>query len=126
MRDPMGVMCGSDHVCDPATLAQAGLARATWLFGDGTLRPYLSAILGAGQIRHVATVPSANMCGGDPAKPVKCVDTVTAGPILAGGAAGIILNASSNFGVTLGVTSLIGFPQFTFHLDFNGGIVIQI
>jgi hypothetical protein len=126
MRDPTATMCGSDHICDPATAAQAVLARATWLFGDGAVRPYLSGVLGAGQIRHMATIPGANMCGSNPASPVKCVDTVTAGPIFAGGAVGVILNASSNFGVTLGVTPLLGFPNFTFHLDFNGGVVIQL
>jgi len=125
--DVSKTMCGADHICDPATMAVAGLARMTWLFGSGAFVPYLSLVLGAGQIRHLATFPNNNRCGPDPVnKPMKCVDTVAAGPILVGPAAGFFINATPTFGVTLGVTPLLGFPSFTFHLDFNGGIVIRI
>ena len=125
--DPTGTMCGADHVCDPATMAIAGLARISYLFGRGGFVPYLSVVLGAGQIRHVASFPQDKRCGPDPVNnPMKCVDTVAAGPILVGGGAGLLLNATDNFGITLGVTPLLGFPHFTLHLDFNAGVVVRL
>lgn len=125
--DTSGTMCGADHVCDPAKTAVAALARISYLFGQHGFVPYLSVVLGAGQIRHLATFPEESRCGPDPVNnPMKCVDTVAAGPILVGGGAGLFLNATENFGLTLGVTPLIGFPHFTFHVDFNGGLVIRI
>lgn len=126
VADPSGMMCQPSGVCQPAKGAFAALARATWLFGDGVFGPYLSGVLGAGQIRHLATIPGANVCGADPTRPEKCVDTVAAGAILVGGGAGIFINPTSSFGLVLGVTPLIGFPTFTFHVDFNGGVVVRI
>jgi hypothetical protein len=125
-RDTSNTMCGPSHVCDPATGALAAFARMTWLFGEGVFVPYLSAAVGAGQIRHLATFPGAINCGGDPAHPVKCVDTVTAGPILLGPGVGLLLRATPHFGVILGVNTLVGFPQYTFHFDFNAGIALAL
>jgi Tfp pilus assembly protein PilF len=126
VRDTSNTMCGANHVCDPATGALAAFARMTWLFGEGVFVPYLSAAVGAGQIRHLATFPGAISCGGDPAHPVKCVDTVTAGPILIGPGVGLLLRATPNFGVILGVNTLVGLPQYTLHFDFNAGIALAL
>ena len=105
----------------------SALARLTWLFGEeDTFVPYLSGIVGAGQIRHLATFPNANYCGADPNKPVKCVDTVVAGPIFVGPGGGFILRATQSVGVTLGLATLLGFPAFTFHVDVNAGIVVEL
>jgi hypothetical protein len=126
VTDPLKMMCGDDHVCDPASGALAAFARMTWLFGEGAFHPFLAAAVGAGQIRHLASFPSMADCGSDPTHPVKCVDTVAAGPILLGPGGGFIFNATSSFGIMAGVNSFLGFPQFTFHLDFNAGVVLEL
>ncbi len=122
-RDLSNSMCGPTHVCSPAKGALAAFGRLTWLFGENTFAPYLSVAAGAGQIRHLATFPKGVNCGNG-AQPVKCVDTVTAGPILLGPGAGLLVRASRSFGLTLGVNTLLGFPDFTFHVDFNAGIAV--
>ncbi|MBC8131784.1 MAG: tetratricopeptide repeat protein [Deltaproteobacteria bacterium] len=120
-------MCGANHICEPATGAAAALARLTWLLGEGTFVPYLSGAVGAGQIRHLATFPNNVNCGTDPLKPaVKCVDTVAAGPILLGPGAGFILHVTPNFGLTVGMATLLAFPVFTFHVDVNAGVVVEL
>jgi hypothetical protein len=123
-RDPSNTMCGPTHVCSPATGALAAFGRMTWLFGEHMFVPYLSAAVGAGQIRHIATFPKGVNCGANPAQPVNCVDTVTAGPILLGPGVGLLVRVSRAFGLTLGLNTLLGFPQFTFHVDLNAGIAV--
>jgi tetratricopeptide (TPR) repeat protein len=123
--DPSMTMCGSDHVCQPAKNAFAALARVTKFFSESGFRPYVAGMAGGGQIRHVAEFASVKTCGTDPAKPVTCVDTVAAGPVLVGGGAGFVYNATPNVGLTLGLNALLGFPTFTFHVDFNGGVAVM-
>ena len=36
-----------------------------------------------------------------------------------------MINASDNFALTLGVATQLGFPNFTFNLDFNGGVAVE-
>lgn len=126
-------MCGADHLCSTATYAFAVIARATWIFGSGTLRPYFSFGLGGGQIRHVVTftsLTSANpnakegLCG-KTGNLVPCVDTVLSGPIFAGPGGGIIFDITPTFSAVAEVGSLLGFPKFTFHLDGNVGVAAK-
>jgi hypothetical protein len=126
VRDPMQIMCGATHVCEPATGALAVFGRLTWLFGDRAFHPYLAAFAGAGQIRHLASFPNAVDCGSDPNVRLKCVDTVAAGPILLGPGGGFFVNVSHGFALTLGVNTLVGFPTFTFHVDINAGVAIEL
>jgi hypothetical protein len=124
--DPRMTMCGSDHVCSPSRGATAILARASWFVGGGPrLRPYLSAVIGAGQIRHLTAVQGAPMCGTDPAHPAACVDTVAAGPVFVGPGAGLMVRLGHNFSLMAGANTLLGFPRFTFHLDLNGGVALE-
>ena len=125
VTDPGMTMCGASHVCDPATGAVAVFGRLTWLFGAGSFHPYLAGSLGAGNIRHLATFSNgANYCGSNHS--MKCVDTVAAGPILLGPGAGFFINVTPNFAFTLGVNTLVGFTVFTFHVDVNAGVALEL
>ncbi|MES1205177.1 MAG: tetratricopeptide repeat protein [Pseudomonadota bacterium] len=126
LRDVSNTMCGSDHVCDPVPTALAAFAKVTLLFSERPFLPYLSLSVGAGQIRHLASFPAPNNVNCGAKGGLKCVDTVTAGPILLGPGAGFILNVTPNFGFTLGANALLGFSVFTFHVDLNAGLVVLL
>jgi len=113
-----------DKTLAPHKLAVAALARASWFFGSGGLRPYVSAALGGGQISHVVLFEKAKICGKDGA--TSCIDSVTAGPIFVGGGAGLTYDFTDNLGALVEVNSLLGFTKFTFHLDINAGIALRI
>jgi tetratricopeptide (TPR) repeat protein len=117
--------CGGDFVCSPAKSAFAALAKITYLFGEDKLHPYISAAVGGGQIRHIATFTSVKSCGPTATSKDSCVDTVLAGPVLLGPGLGIIYNASSSFGLTLGINTLLAFPNFSFNIDFNAGVALE-
>jgi hypothetical protein len=117
------MMCSTGTCAAPKT-ALAGFARATWLFGAEKLHPYFAAIAGGGDIRHVAEFKSHKTCG-DPSNPVVCVDTLTSGPVFAGAGVGLFYNTSDSFALTLGLSTLAGFPTFTVQMDVNGGIAVE-
>jgi hypothetical protein len=114
--------CGGDFTCSPAKSAVSAFAKVTYLFGSESFHPYISAALGGGQIRHVATFPSQKMCGTSGTS--TCIDTILAGPVFLGPGLGVMFNASEKFALTLGANALLGFPNFTFNLDFNAGAAI--
>ena len=117
--------CGSDRICSTGSpWAPSVFARGTWFFGSSALRPYFSLAVGAGVIRHVVTFNGVKPVCGTSGNQV-CVDSVLAGPIFAGPGGGIHLALTPRFGFIAEVNSVIGFPKFTFHLDFNGGIAAQ-
>jgi len=118
--------CGSDHLCSTRTSsALAVLARGTWFFGSDLLRPYFSAALGGGAIRHRVKFTSSlgKVCGknGDQ----ECIDTVLAGPVFVGPGAGVLIAVLPNLGVLVDLTTVIGFPKFTYNLDVNGGVAMR-
>lgn len=125
-RDPSQTMCGASHVCSASTGASAVFVKITKFLGQGGLRPYVGAALGYGQIRHVVSLPDHNDCGADPAHPVACVDTVDAGPIFVGPGAGVLFQLAQHFALTLGASTLVGFSAFTFQVDVNGGIAVEL
>jgi hypothetical protein len=122
MNNPAGG-CGSDDLCPAGKYAFAGFARASYFFGEGDLRTYVSGDLGLGTIRHVATFESNPICGTD--QHTTCVDTVPSGPVFAGVGAGIMYNVSPAFALTLGTNALLGFTKFTFHVDLNAGVAFE-
>jgi hypothetical protein len=93
------------------------------LFGSDKLRPYVSASAGGGRIRHVADFSWIMQCG--PAGNSGCVDSIPAGSVLLGPGAGIMYAMSPNFGLTAGLNTQFGFPDFTFNVDLNLGIAAQ-
>ncbi|HET6146332.1 MAG TPA: tetratricopeptide repeat protein [Polyangia bacterium] len=125
-RSPSGTGCGGDGLCTPSKGASAIFARASFFFGAGALRPFVSATLGAGQIRHVVPLPAHNDCGADPAHPVACVDTAVAGPIFFGPGGGAMIDLASHFALTLGATALLGVSNFTAHVDVSAGLVVKL
>ena len=125
-RDPSGTRCGTDRVCSPSHGASALFAKATWLMAPGGFRPFLSAAIGFGQIRHVVSLPGHNDCGADATHPVSCVDTTAAGPVFFGPGAGVMIDLGAHFALTLGLSTLVGISSFTFQVDASGGVAIEL
>jgi len=125
--DPSMTMCGSDHVCSASKGATAAFVKAAWFLGDGTtFRPYLAGMVGFGQIRHVASVPGLAACGTDPAHPTACTDTVAAGPVFLGPGGGFLINLAPRFALVVGTGALLGLSHFTFHLDLDAGLAVEL
>ena len=111
---------------EPADLAFAGFAKVTWLAARPRARfqPLLSAMAGAGQIRHSITTPaSANLTGcGDSST---CKDTVLGGLALLGGGAGFRYGVGENLGFYAALNLLAGLPHFMVNGDINVGLVMM-
>jgi hypothetical protein len=122
--DKADLMCGSDHVCSPAKYALAVLGKVAYLMGSSDFHPFVSLAAGGGYIRHVATFTSTGkVCGADGTQ--TCVDTVAAGPVLIGPGVGFLYNLTDAFALSLGASTFLGFPTFTFHIDFNAGVAVE-
>ncbi len=115
--------CGTSMICAPPSLAISGFARAHFLFHFDDLHPFVSAAVGGGSIRHVATFNSNPKCGSD--MKTTCVDTLDAGPIFLGGGGGLIYNLSDAFALTAETNLLLGFTNFTFNVDINVGVAVE-
>jgi hypothetical protein len=50
---------------------------------------------------------------------------VLAGPVFVGGGGGLMINVSDNFALNLGIATQLGFPNFTFNIDFNAGLAVE-
>ena len=103
----------------PANFALAFFAKATWMLGHGSLHPLLSLALGGGQIRHVVKHPMMQTCGNDGR--TDCIDTIAAGPVLAGAGAGIMYTLTPHVALLAVANTQIGAPNFTVNLDGNIG-----
>ena len=103
----------------PANFALAFFAKATWMLGHGSLHPLLSLALGGGQIRHVVKNPAFMDCGSD--MKTACIDTIAAGPVLAGAGAGIMYTLTPHVSLLAVANTQIAAPNFTFNLDANIG-----
>jgi hypothetical protein len=110
-------------VCNPASYAASGFARAAWLFDSGELHPFVGGMLGAGTIRHITSFPSEPHCGND--MHTTCVDTVASGPIFVGGTGGILYNLTPSFALKAEANALLGFTKFTFNIDLNVGVAVE-
>jgi hypothetical protein len=119
-------LLGTNGNAVPApSVGVAVLARMAWFFGAGSLHPYASVALGGGQIRHVVEFgKGTKMCGASGT--ASCVDTVTAGPIFAGGGGGATYDLTNNLALVLDLNALAGFTKFTVHFDLNGGLALRI
>ncbi len=115
--------CGASMVCNPASYAAAGFARAAWLLDLGDLHPFFGPMLGGGTIRHTAEFKSEKHCGSDGTS--ICVDTVAAGPIFVGGTGGILYNLTPSFAFMAEANAVLGFTKFTFNVDLNVGVAVE-
>jgi hypothetical protein len=115
--DPAG------HTYNDAAWALAFFAKATWLFGSDDFRPFVSAGIGGGQIRHVVTFSNFNDCGAS--RTQACVDTVVAGPALAEGGGGFFYKLTSTFSLVLSSNLELAAPKFTINVDLDAGLAFN-
>jgi hypothetical protein len=108
------------RVYSPERWALALFGKASWFFGDGAVRPFVSGALGGGQIRHVVTFDALRDCG--PARNQTSVDTVAAGPALAQMGGGLMVTIAGELAFLAGANLQLAAPQFTANLDLNAGL----
>jgi len=107
------------HRYHAADSAAAVFARASWLFrAPANFQPLFSLALGVGQIRHVVAF-NYDDCGDRHDQ--HCVDTVTAGPILAGAGTGFFYAVSESFSLLAQVNAQLAAPRSTVNVDLNLG-----
>jgi hypothetical protein len=121
---PTIVEAPNGHTYHPATGATAIFAAGTWSPATGRLRPYLSGAVGGGRIRHVVTIPSLHDCGAT--RNQTCVDTVGAGPFLAGVGGGLTYDLGEHLALVVALNTQIGAPTFTFNVDLNAGVAFRL
>jgi hypothetical protein len=124
--DPGAKECGTtEHVCDPASGAIAGMLKATLFLTDpsSSFQPYLSLSAGGGTIRNVSRVMGPDACGSG-TQP--CVDTVGGGPVVVGPGLGFRYAVSDAAGIVVGVNGLVGVPKFTATADVNVGLSFKL
>jgi len=113
----------ANKVYHTANYALAAFAKATWKFGgsDSKFHPMFSLSAGAGRIRHVVSFNKiAPNCG--PNFMETCVDTIGAGPILAGPGGGLMYDFADNASLLVQLNTVLAFPDFSVHLDGNIGV----
>jgi hypothetical protein len=111
------------HAYNDVGWAFALFAKATWLFGTDAFRPFVSAGLGGGQIRHVVTYSRLADCG--PSRNQTCVDTVAAGPALAEGGAGFFYKLNPGLSLMLSSNVELAAPKFTINVDLDAGLAFN-
>jgi hypothetical protein len=109
---------GRSH--EPVPAALAVFAKATWFAAQSGLRPFVSAGVGGGQIRHVVTFANLTDCGA--AQNQKCVDSVPAGPLLAQIGGGVFYRLGESLALVFSTNAQVAAPKFTLNLDLNAGI----
>jgi hypothetical protein len=107
----------------PAKMAFAGLIKATWLVAGNQFQPFLSAQIGAGQIRQsIKTPANANLtgCGDGPT----CKDTVSGGVGLAGVGTGFTYKLNESVRAYVALSVLAGVPNVMLEADLNVGLAL--
>jgi len=122
------VVEANNRTYHPASYATAVFAAGTWApastLASGHLRPFVSAAVGGGRIRHVVTLASLKDCG--PARNQVCVDTVGAGPFLAGVGGGLMYDLGERLALVLALNTQVAAPTFTFNIDLNAGVAFRL
>jgi len=117
--------CGANGAtfCNPVNLAVAGLARLTWMLGDGPFIWTVGGQIGAGYIAHAISFPQTN-CGTD--GKTGCVDAVLGGPFLFGPTVGFWYELSDAVGLVAAINTEVGAPKFTFNFDIDVGLGFRL
>jgi hypothetical protein len=119
--------CGSDAFCTPSKSALAAFAKATWLFGEGSLRWTIGGQIGGGNIRHAVSFNNNNCkASASDSMTQTCVDTLAGGPFLIGPTAGLMWGLGSTVDLIAALNTALGVPKFTFNIDFDIGIGFRI
>jgi hypothetical protein len=113
----------SGRTYSPVPAALAVLAKASWFMGSGDFRPFVSAGVGGGQIRHVVTFSNLNDCGAS--RNQTCVDSVAAGPLLGQVGGGFVYRLTPALGLVLSSNAQVAAPNFTLNLDVNAGVGVS-
>jgi len=120
---PTELVDGTGRVYPPADVALALFLKASLFFGSESFRPFISAGLGGGQIRHVVTFGAYHDCGATRSQ--TCVDSVVAGPALAEVGGGFLYKLTSTFALEASSNVQIAEPKFTFNVDLNAGVAFN-
>ena len=103
--------------------AVAVFARAAWLFRPHQdFQPLFSLSLGVGEIRHVLDFDYHD-CGDDHHQ--RCVDSVAAGPLLAGGGTGFFYALGETVALVAQLNAQLGAPRATLNFDANLGLAMR-
>jgi hypothetical protein len=122
----------------PATGAIALFGKATWLLArHQRIQPFLSPMVGLGELRHVVDIGDKRSdCGPlpdpqrglDPSDPTtrpkdRCVDTLNSGPFFVGQSAGVLIQMTESMNISLSLDAIMGMSRFTLQCDANMGLV---
>jgi hypothetical protein len=111
-----------DGVCHTANYALAVFGKATWKYGEGKWHPFFSLAAGGGRIRHVVSFKRQMLTNCGPNRNETCIDTIGAGPVLLGPGGGIMYDLTERTSIVLQSNAVLGFPDFTAHIDGNVGV----
>jgi hypothetical protein len=117
--------CGTNGTtyCNPVSLAVAGLARLTWMIGDGPFIITAGGQIGAGYIAHPVAFNQTN-CGTD--GKTGCVDALLGGPFLIGPTVGFWYELTDSVGLMAALNTALGAPKFTFNFDIDVGLGFRL
>ncbi|HEX3695330.1 MAG TPA: tetratricopeptide repeat protein [Polyangia bacterium] len=112
-----------DHHYHAAGRALAAFARASWLWRPWhALQPLFSLALGVGEIRHVVAFDYFD-CGSDHHQ--RCIDTVSAGPFLAGAGTGLLYTLTERWALLTQLNVQLAAPRSTLNFDLNLGAAVR-
>jgi len=111
-----------DRTYHTANYAFAAFAKATWRFGDAKFHPFFSLAAGGGRIRHVVSFKRQMLMNCGASHTEVCIDTIGAGPVLLGPGGGLMYDFTDSISALVQVNSVLAFPNFSAHADFNVGM----